>query len=127
MLVSNSLYYLQTISSITNHIDNFGNIFLTSVVVGSLYHHTHHRLCTGFTHQNATSIAQSLSYYISIFDYGRFEFGFSASIEVTFYNFKHFTKHNRYCKRQTHSKPAIKVNRKFSHYNIAIFNYKLMC
>ena len=114
------------ISLFADYADHFVNKLLAGVMVRRFHHHTHDRLGAGLTNQNTTSIAQSLGYYISIFHYGRFDFAFSASIEVTFYIFKHSTKHNRYYKRQTHSKPAVKVNRKFSHYNIAISNYKLM-
>ena len=115
------------ISLFANHIDHFVNILLAGIMVRGFHHHANDRLSAGLTHQNTAGIAQCFCYYISIFHNGRFDFAFSASIEVTFYNFKHSTKHNRYYKRQTHSKPAVKVNRKFSHYNIAILYYKLMC
>ena len=64
MLVSNSPFYLQTISSITNHIDNFGNIFLTSIMIRGFHHHTHHRLRAGFTNQNTASIPQCFSHIL---------------------------------------------------------------
>ena len=120
-------YALDNVALVLDDFHDLRDILLAGIMVRSFHHHADNRLGAGLTHQNTASITRYFCYYISIFHNGRFDFAFSASIEVTFYIFKHSTKHNRYYKRQAHSKPAVKINRKFSHYNIAISNYKLMC
>ena len=62
---------LHFIALFANHIDNFGNIFLTSIMIRGFHHHTHHRLRARLTHQNTTGIAQSLSYCIYSFLHSR--------------------------------------------------------
>ena len=54
-----------------NHTDHFIHILLAGIVVRCFHHDTDHRLGTGFTHQNATSIAQCFSNFTYRFLHSR--------------------------------------------------------